>query len=60
MTLFCYDHVTLTVYMVKMAVVKYPDCYVFCDNILSLFEALEEYDVFELDPSYTTNKTSIS
>ena len=46
--------------MVKMAVVKYPDCYVFCDNILSVFEALEEYDVSELDPSYTTNKASIS
>ena len=47
--LFCFDHVTLTVYTIKMASVSGIDCYAFGNNLEAILEALEEEDDFERD-----------
>ena len=59
-TLFCFDHVTLTVHTTKMASVRDTDSYVFGHNLEAILEALAEDDDFEWNLPDTSNKASVS
>ena len=56
----CPDHVTLTVYTIKIASAKGTDCHALGNNSAAILEALEEDDDLESKLCDTANNASIS